>query len=158
MQSTFKFTQPISKQSLIQMIVLSLFIVWTFFLGLETWKIQHSCQPMIETPKALSGNSQGLKFNNMWDTAKKDLLKFPPSTGKFFNEINTTKVQSDPRQAQCASQNQEEKISPYLLGIATASIAAVGLAILGVPVAVVAGVSAATGLILSSAITFINNN
>lgn len=145
MQSLLKLPKPISKQSLIKLIVLLFFLLWTVFLGVETWKIQHSCTPMFGSLNSVSSEAYCHKCPSDPNCVQ------PPHRPKHDEPPDKPPYSPKPP-------DPPKPLPPDLVGIGAASLAAAGLAITGAPVAVVAGVGIAIWFLFSSAIKAMNGN
>lgn len=131
MQSLVTVLKPVSKKSLIKLIVVLFFLFGTFFLGVETWNIQQSCTPMFVSKDA-SVLSEGCSPPPP-----------PPPPPAIVHGDSSPPPPPPP---------------PPLLAIVPAAITMTALAITGAPVAVVAGVGIAVWFIFSSAIKAMKGN
>lgn len=122
MQSLVKLPKPLSKQFFIQSIVLLIFILWTFLLGVKTWNIQHSCTPL------------------------------QPLNASVLSERCGSKPPPPSPPPPSPPPPPPPPLTPNIVGLGVASIAMGGLAIAGAPVVVVAGVGIAVWFIVKSAI------
>lgn len=142
-----KFSNSRSQDSLLQLTVIFFFSIWTLLLGVDTWKIQHSCAPMFRSSGDVSSqlacsNIAQQDLNN--DGGEKDAQQ--ESSGNIPVSKNDSGEKPPP---------SDSNIIPDLVGLAAASVATGGLAVVGAPVAVVAGVGVAVWFVIRSLLSSI---
>ena len=145
MQSVSDLANLAFKKLSIKRMILLFFLCWTLFLVVETWKIQHSSNPMLSWSTVISQ-----------PTPQK-----PPDKGANIKGTKPTPppviIQPTPPPViiQQTPQNTPDK-GADIIGVGAGSLAIVGLAIAEAPVVVTVGVGVAIWFLVTTAVKTIN--
>lgn len=113
-------------------------------LTVQTLQVQHSCHPILEWSDTSTRECplENSDVSGSFQVSDKPQSINQPKLGQTQGSLSTSSSKENPGRGEEDSNNGKVVASSELAGIAAASVAVVGLTVMGTPIAIAAGVGA----------------